>query len=249
MLIFRRIFNFEQAKVEQLEKRLNQRYVPGPSFPLQATLHYGGRDFSAKILDIASNGVGVLVAPGTALAAGHHLRLSLMLEKHRLEIDARIAHLNPRENGIYLGLGLLFGEFELQKSFLQLMQPVAIGQSLQPMSADRVIQDEPELTKQIYIGEPDSLLSIRMENKPGLPLHSFDFRMHDYFCRGVMQKGQTDIYPLESIDPYGARLTNPVFETSGGLHDEIQQLFRWVVPNLTSVIPENAREFLKKFAG
>lgn len=248
MLIFRRIFNFEQAKVEQLEKRLNQRYAPGPSFPLQAILHVAGRDISTKIVDISSNGVGVLVAPGTALAAGHHLRLSLMLEKHRLEIEARIAHLKPRENGIYLGLGLLFGEFELQKTYLQLMQPVAIGQSLQPMAADRVIQDEPELTKQIYIGEPDSLLTVRAENKPDLPLHSFDFRMHDYFCRGILQKGKPEAYPLESIDPYGAKLANPVFETSGGLHDEIQQLFRWVVPNLTTTIPGNVREFLRKFA-
>lgn len=249
MLIFRRIFNFEKAKVEQLERRLNQRYALGPAFPLQATLHNAGRDHSTKILDISSNGVGALVAPGTALAAGHHLRADLQLGPHRLEIEARIAHLHPRENEVYLGLGLIFGEFELQKTYLQLMQPVVIGQSLKPMSPDLIIQDEPMFTKQVFIGEPDSLLTVRAEQTPGQPLHSFDFRMHDYYCRGVMQKGQAEAYALESIDPYGAKLTNPVFETSGGLHDEIHQLFRWVVPNLTSTIPDNVREFLRKFAG
>lgn len=249
MLIFRRIFNFEQDKVEQLEKRLNLRYALGADFPLQATLQYSGRDYFPKIIDISSNGVGVLVPPGTALAAGYHLRLALQLGPHRLEIEARIAHLNVRENGIYLGLGLVFGDFEVQKSFMQLMQPVVIGQSLQPMPAQRVIQDEPQFTKQAFFGEPDSLLTVRTEKTSGHPLHSFDFRMYDYFCRGVMQKGAADAYPLESMDPYGAKLANPVFETSGGLHDEIHQLFRWVVPNLTNAIPDDVREFLKKFAG
>ena len=249
MLIFRRIFNFEKAKVEQLEKRLNQRYAIGPAFPLEATLHYAGRDYSVKILDVSSNGVGVLVAPGTALAAGHNIRVDLVLGQHQLEIEARIAHLKPRENGIYLGLGLIFGEFELQKTYLQLLQPVVIGQSLKPMVPELVMQDEPLFVKQIFIGEPDSLLTVRAEQTAGQPLQSFDFRMHDYFCRGVLQKGQAEAYALESIDPYGAKLANPVFETSGGLHDEIHQLFRWVVPNLTSTIPDKVQDFLRKFAG
>jgi len=249
MLIFRRIFNFEQAKVEQLEKRLNLRYTLGPDFPLQATLHYAGRDYFPKVIDISSNGFGVLVAPGTTLAAGYHLRLTLVLGPHRLEIDARIAHLNVRDDGIYLGLGLVFGDFEAQKSFMQLMQPVVIGHSLQLMPPERVIQNEPMFTKQVFSGEPDSLLTVRAEKTLGHPLHSFDFRMHDYYCRGVLQKGRAEAYPLESMDPHGVKLANPVFETSGGLHDEIHQLFRWVVPNLSNSIPDNVREFLRKFAG
>jgi hypothetical protein len=249
MLIFRRIFNFEKAKVEQLEKRLNLRYAIGSTFPLQVTLRSNGRDYSAKVLDVSSNGIGVLVAPGTSLAAGHHLRADLVLGPHRLEINARIAHLQARENGIYLGLGLVFEEFELQKTYLQLLQPVVIGQSLKPMNPGLVTQDEPQFFKQIYIGEPDSLLTLRAEQKPGQPLQSFDFRMNEYFCRGIMQKGQAETYALESIDPDGAKLANPVFETSGGLHDEIRQLFRWVVPNLANTVPENVHEFLRKFAG
>lgn len=249
MLIFRRIFNFEQAKVEQLEKRLNLRYALGPDFPLQATLHNAGRDHSIKLVDISSNGIGVLVAPGSGLLAGHHLRVDLVLGAHRLAIEARIAHVHDRENEVYLGLGLVFGDFEVQKSYMQLMQPVVIGQSLQLMPAERVIQDESQFTKQVYFGEPDSLLTVRAVKTPGLPLHSFDFRMYDYFCRGVMQKGAKEAYPLESRDADGTRKGEPIFETSGGLHDEIHQLFRWVVPNLTSTIPDNVREFLRKFAG
>src|SRR5436853_6300838 len=151
MSIFRRIFNFEKAKVEQLEKRQNQRYTPGSDFPLQAKAHYAGRDYAAKIQDLSSNGIGLIVARDPALAAGLHVHVELTLGQHKLEIDARIAHLKPRDDGIYLGLGLVFGEFELQKSYLQLLQPIVIGQSLKPMAPDRVIQEDPRFIKQVFI--------------------------------------------------------------------------------------------------
>ena len=248
MLIFRRIFNFEKAKVEQLEKRQNQRYEPSRDFPLQAKAYYAGREYAAKILDLSSNGIGLVVARDPALAAGLHLHVELTLGPHKLEIEARIAHLKPREDGLYLGLGLVFNEFELQKTYLQLLQPVVIGQSLKPMAADRVIQDDPRFIKQVFIAEPDSLLTVRMEATPGSPLHSFELMMLDSFCRGVMRQGTTAPYALESREENSASQGKPVFETSGGLHDEIRQLFRWTLPNLSSSVPENVRAFLQRFA-
>ena len=245
MLIFRRIFNFEKAKVEQLEKRQNQRYVPGPGFPLQAKLYYAGRDYAAKIQDLSSNGIGLVVARDPALAAGLHLHVELTLGQHKLEIEARIAHLKPREDGFYLGLGLVFGEFELQKSYLQLLQPIVIGQSLKPMVADPFIQDDPRYNKQVFIGEGDSLLTVRQEATPGGPMHSFEFMMHDSFCRGIMRQGTTAPYALESREDGGAK---PVFETSGGLHDEVRLLFSWTLLNLSPSVPDKIRAFLERFA-
>lgn len=248
MLIFRRIFNFEKAKVEQLEKRQNQRYVPNRAFPLQAKVHYAGRDYAAAIQDLSSNGIGLVVAQDPALAAGLHLHVELTLGQHKLEIEARIAHLKPRDDGVYLGLGLVFGEFELQKSYLQLLQPVVIGQSLKPMVADPFIQDDPRYIKQVFIGEADSLLTVRTEATPGNPPHSFEFMMLDTFCRGIMRQGTAAPYALESREE-GARPGEPIFETSGGLHEEVRQLFRWTLPNLSLAVPENVRAFLQRFAG
>ena len=70
MLIFRRIFNFEKAKVEQLEKRQNQRYEPGANFPLQAKVFYAGREYAARIQDLSSNGLGLIVPRDPALSSG-----------------------------------------------------------------------------------------------------------------------------------------------------------------------------------
>ncbi len=249
MLIFERIFNFEKAKVEQLEKRLNLRYTPGPGFPLCGTVHHGGRDYSAKILDVSSNGVGVLVALDTGITAGYHLRVDLGLGQHRLEIEARIAHLEPREEGLYLGLGLVFPKFELQKTYLQLLQPVVIGQTLQLMAADRVIQNEPRFSKQVFTGDPDVLLTMRREQMAGTPLHSFEFQLPDSFCRGILRQGTVAPYALESLEANTAEQSQAVFETSGGLHDEIRQLYRWILPNLSPAVPDDIRVFLQRFAG
>lgn len=88
------------------------------------------------------------------LPAGHHLSLTLQLAHHRLEIEARIAHLESRPEGWALGLGLVFPKFEVQQAYLQLLQPVVIGQSLQPMAYDRVVQDDPQFFKRVFLGNP-----------------------------------------------------------------------------------------------
>ncbi|MBI2813303.1 MAG: PilZ domain-containing protein [Opitutae bacterium] len=249
MLLFKRIFKFEKAKVEQLEKRLNQRYVPGPGFPLRATLRYGGRDSSAKILNMSGNGIGVQVRNKPDLPAGMHLRADLQMEQHRIELNARIAHVDARDGGFALGLGFVFEDFESQKSYMQLIQPVVIGQSLQPMAIDRVVQDDPQFFKRIFVGESDSLLTVKLAMSPVDPLHSFEFRMLDYFCRGSMDAGGNQTYALESRDATEEATGQPVFETSGGTHDEIRQLFRWILPNLTEAVPEDFRAFMQRFAG
>jgi len=249
VLLFKRIFKFEKATVEQLEKRLTQRYVPGPAYPLQATVRYGGRDYAAKIQNISATGTGVLVKAQPDLPAGHHLSLTLQLAHHRLEIEARIAHLESRPEGWALGLGLVFPKFEVQQAYLQLLQPVVIGQSLQPMAYDRVVQDDPQFFKRVFLGESDSILTVRLAHSPVDPLHSFELRMLDYFCRGGTAAGTGAPYVLESKDATGAPPGQLVFETSGGTHDEIRQLFRWILDNLTPAVPEDIRAFMQRFAG
>ncbi|MSU47916.1 MAG: hypothetical protein EXS37_02315 [Opitutus sp.] len=249
MLFFRRIFDFEKAKVaEQLEHRLNRRYALGAAFPLQATLTVEGRDWPAEVQNVSGGGVGLLVGSDAAVTDGQTARVRLVLADHLLEIDARLAHRKPHEKGIYCGIGLNFGDSSVQKAYLQLLQPIIIGQSLKPVPADRVIQNEPQFIKQVYRGESDSVLTVWLANTTGTPLHSFEFQMHDYFCRATLQFGVLEVYALETVDSPKAKMTNPIFDTTGGLEGEIRQLFRWIVPNLAQVVPDNIRVMLQGFA-
>ena len=249
VLLFHRIFNFKKAKVAQLEQRLNTRYTPGPAFPLQAKLSVAGHDWPAKVQNISGNGVGLLIGRAATVATGQSARVQLVFNDLRLEIDARLAHVKPQEKGVYCGTGLNFGDFTVQKAYLQLLQPIAIGQSLLPVPPDRVIQNEPQFIKQVYRGEADCVLTVWLAMTMGTPVHSFEFRMHDYFCRAKMQTGVLEASQLEATDSHKAKLTNPVFDTTGGLQDEIRQLFRWIVPNLSDAIPDDVRAVLQGFAG
>lgn len=249
MLIFRRIFNFEKAKVEQLEQRLNQRYTPGAAFPLQVQLSLAPYNWKpAKVLNISGNGLGLLLAREDMVNHPREARVQLRLDHHKLELPAKLAHVRPDEKGVFCGIGLKFDDFPAQQTYLQLLQPIAIGQSLHPVAADRIIQNEPQFIKQIYRGEGDSVLTVWLEMTMGTPLHSFEFRMSDYFCRAMMGTGVLEAYTLESIESHTAKLSNPVFDTSGELHDEIRQLFKWIVPNLSAAVPDDVRAFLQKFA-
>jgi hypothetical protein len=249
VLIFRRIFNFEKAKVEQLEQRLNQRYTPGAGFPLQVLLSLAPYNWKpAKVLNISGNGLGLLLTKEDKVLNPQAARVQLLLDGHKLEIPAKLAHVRPHEKGVFCGIGLKFDDFLDQKAYLQLLQPISIGQSLQPLAADRIIQNEPQFIKQIYRGEGDSVLIVWLEMTMGTPLHSFEFRMNDYFCRAMMGTGVLEAYTLESTESHKAKLSTPVFDTSGDLHDEIRQLFKWIVPNLSSAVPDDVRAFLQKFA-
>lgn len=252
MLFFRRIFNFKKSQVAQVaEKRRNIRYTPGAAFPLQAYLSLDHHDWQpAKGLNLSGNGLGLLLPDHEAkAAAGQDAAVKLVLGGSELVLAGRVAHLEPHIHGLYCGLDLEFADFPAQKAYLQLLEPVAIGQSLQAVPAERVVQNEPQFIKQVFRGEGDCVLTVWLTTTPGTPLHSFEFQMHDCFCRADVQSGVLEAYQREKADSHKGKLSNPVFDLSGGLRDEIRQLFRWIVPNLSPTVPDDVRAYLQRFAG
>lgn len=248
MLLFRRIFNFEKPKVDQMEQRLNHRYTPGAAFPLQAWLVTGGKEWPAKVLNLSGNGIALLVEAAAKPATGLPVRVRVSMSDHQQTLDAKLAQVRSDPKGMYCGIGLLFRDFPEQKTWLQLLQPVAIGQSLQAVPAERVVQNEPQFIKQVFRGDEHSVLTIWLDKSFGTPLHSFEFQMHEYFCHADAQSGVLEAYTREAADSHKGKMSNPVFDTEGDLHAEIRQLFRWILPNLSRDIPDDVRAFLQRFA-
>lgn len=250
MLLFRRIFNFEKPKVVELaDLRRDRRYVPGAAFPLQAWLVHGTTEFPAKVENLSGNGLGLhLTGPKPDIPDGGTVKVRLVIGDFRLTPAARVAHLRPADRGHHCGLILLLPDFPEQKAYQQLLQPVVIGQSLRPVPPERVPQNEPQFIKQVYRGEENSALTVWLEKSFGTPLHSFEFETHDYFCRADARLGVLEAYVREATDSHKGKLSNPVFDPSGGLNDEIRQLFRWILPNLSREVPDDVRAFLQRFA-
>lgn len=250
MLLFKRIFNFEKSTIAGMsEQRLNQRYTPGESFPLQASLQFEGRDWPARIVNISGYGLGLFLGQHDAAAAkGQTGSVLLTLDHLRLKIPGRIAHAVRLDRGLSCGFGLLEVDYLRQKSYLQLIQPIAIGQSLRPVPPELIAQNEPQLIRQDFRDDADSLLTVWREISPGSPLHSFEFRMHDYFCKADAQNAVLKAYLRQATDSHKGKLSNPVFAHSSGLHDEIRKLLGLILPNLSAAVPEDLKSFLRKFA-
>lgn len=250
MLLFRRIFDFQKSDVQQfVDQRLNRRYTPGRTFPLRASLVEGGKEAAAQIHDLSASGLALITERGAAPAPGKDLRVRLTLPPYVLELKGVAAHFRPVDDGMLCGMSLVFDDFTQLKSYLQLLQPVSIASTLQAVDPARVQQNEPQFIKQVFRGESDSVLSVWLEKRLGTPLHSFEFRMHDYFVRAEASIGVLEVFLREQIEAtHKGKITTPVFDTSGAASAEIRQLFRWVVLNLPPEIPDDVRVFMQRMA-
>jgi hypothetical protein len=153
-----------------------------------------------------------------------------------------------RVGSVLCGLAVEFGDFAQRKGYLQLLQPIAIGSSLEPVDPQLVEQNEPRFTKAVFRGEFDSVLSVWRESAAGGAIHNFELTMHEYLVRGEAHVRVLEVFHRSQTErPPQMKVSAPVFDLSGGVNDEVRQLFCWVVPNLPAGFPEDIRGFLKQF--
>jgi len=236
----RHFLGFAKDHISLLNHRLNQRYKPGSDFPLKTTLYLSGGAWTVVVQNMSGTGLGVLVDPPAPLAVGQSARVGLELDRHHLDIRARIAHLQPRDDGVLAGMELKFDDFRTQKTYLELLHPVVIGQSLHPVNVHLVAQDEPGFIKQLYQGQSDFSLLVRREDAAGEPLHSVEFRMSDYSWRVSRPPDAPPGWtppPATSDEPK----PEPIYDSAGGLHFEVHDLFRWIAFNLSGAVPDDVR--------
>lgn len=250
VLLFRRIFDFQKAEVPRVEQRLNRRYTPGRTFLLRAELRTPRGWQAAPIRNLSATGLALAAGNGAMPAPGGTADLRVSLGEHVLNLMARAAHARPENDDTVCGFELLFADFALQKAWLQLLQPVALGGTLAAVDPALVRQNEPEFIKQVYSGEADSVLSVWLARTAGTPLHSFEFRTRDFFVRaGEPARRMEVFFREEQEDTRKGRITRPVFDVAGDASEEVRQLFRWVVPNIPDTIPDDIRTFLRLIAG
>ena len=247
VLFFRRIFKFEKEQVAQLEaakdNRLNLRYKPGSSFPLHAYVHLARYEWKpSKILNISGTGLSLLTAREAKAAAGQELKVQLVLGKYELVLEGQLSHTALREKGRHCGVALKFADFKEKQAYLQLLQPILIGQSLEALPADDVVQDQPQFIKQAWRGAENSALTVWLAKTFGTPFHRFEFQVHEYFCGADMVSSELQIGLRPAAD-------QPVSTPTPALREEIRQLFRWIPHNLSSAVPDDVRAFMQHFTG
>jgi hypothetical protein len=231
-----------------MEQRLTTRYTPSDAFPLQAWLLTEGSETPAKILDISGNGVGLLLEPDALPAEGDAVKVRLRFGAHQQLVDGRVVQLRPEGAKAYCGIGLKFPDLLARKTYLQLLQPIAIGQSLQPVPAEQVVQTEPALTKRSFRGDDQSQLTVWYDQSADPAIQRFEFRTMEYFCQLDRASGVLEIQSHADGGAGVGKSSNPVFDISGNLQAEVRQLFRWTLPNLAPGVPDDVRAFLQQYA-
>lgn len=253
MLLFRRILNFRRGAIAAQEKRRAERYPVGAHFPLSAALTLVGgpaaaarRSWKGVVVDLSSSGASLSLAPSFAAGRGDACMLALELESYLLDLPARIAHCRTHKDHVRCGLEIALSDYRLQKPYLQLLEPLSLGQSLRPLPARLVRQETPGQHAEAYSGEGDAKLTLWRDQPEGRIL-GFEFRLHGLFVRGAAGGGELQTMSSEGWrSDVGGSYSVPSFGISVPHQTEIRRLLRWTAANLTPAVPADVPKFLAR---
>ena len=261
MSLFKRILNFTKETAPPSDLRGAPRHAVGQTFPFKAVMtlaaHEGegnpiegdeqGQDWAGRLTSLSSTGASIQLHAAAAAIRRETCHFNLSLDGYLLEIPGTVAHFRCYPQHALCGFSFKFPSFDVQKSYLQVLEPVAIGASLAPVDAKQVKQDAPGLLKEQFSGH-NSVLTIWRQD-PGGELHGFDLRMQEYGVR--WSEGQTELQtygvaPTEA--PVGKKPAPPpvYIKLTDAQQEEVRWLFCLAVPNLNKSVPQDVRKFLGK---
>lgn len=249
MLLFKKILNFKGPGGIG-DKRGATRHPVGAKYPLKAKVTLVGRDgegnvlkaddnramdWGGQLVNMSAGGVSIRLHPAAMGERGENCRLKLEIDHRLFEIDGSVAHFWSGPQHATVGIALNFPDSHTQKAFRQLVEPVAVGSSMEPV--DKVKQDVEGLKKEQYLSDEENVLSV-WRDAAGQNIEHFELRTHGFYIRG---SAQTPTLQLGSLTTGKTNLT-PTQAT------EVRELFKLIIPNLPKGVPADVRAFLERFA-
>lgn len=257
MLLFKRILNFSKATVNAGDKRQLQRYTVGGPFPFKTIVtligHDGegnplsngskGQDWAGRLSNLSATGASIQLHSAAVGIRGESCIFKIRLDEYRLDIPGTVAHFRPYQHYALCGLSFIFPNFETEKAYLQLLEPVSIGASLSAVELKKVRQDTAGLVKEQYVGTGNSKLNVWRQS-PTDRIYSFDFLMNDYGVR--WSEGMTEVEPYGVNRPpeSGKKTAAPFLHLTAAQLEEVRWLFCLAVPNIAKAVPADVRKFL-----
>lgn len=262
-MLFKKILDFQKTDGGLLDKRGARRYPVGAKYPLKAKITLSARDSEGKaspggkgapmdwggqLANLSNTGLSLRLHPAAVAAGGEDCVIKLELDNRLYEHAATVAHFRTAAQYVTCGIVLKFADSYTRKAYLQLMEPVVIGSTLEPVAGSKVKQDLPGLVKEQYAGDSDSLLNI-WRDASGKNPKLFELLVHDYSIMGNTELPGIKI-SLRDGAKAGKRASRPAFPVAlpPSLKAEVRQLFQLIVPNLSRSVPAEVRKFLELFA-
>ncbi len=251
MLFFERILNAATGSKASREKRRQSRYALNPAFPLRAVLCLTGRDtfgnplkasddkgwdWKGQLVNFSSTGVQMALPPAALAARGDDCQLKLTLERYQLVIPSRVAHLKEHRDHVMFGLELNLTESETRRAYRQLVDLVAIGASFKLNKSEST--DDSGYRVELYGGrEAKAMLTVWRDSAKQM-VSAFELKVMEFYIRGTSKNRK-----LKYFCRGAENKLNPVPIAQ---HAEMQRLFRWILPNLTTAVPADVQDFMKQ---
>jgi hypothetical protein len=111
-----------------------RRFNLSDASPLKRSLATPSRQVAALIRDLSSTGVGFGLPTSThSLAAGQTCVVQLGIEDLMLELNAKVSRVLDTNTGSTIGTDLTNNDHPTRRNLAQLLEPIEIGASLQPI--------------------------------------------------------------------------------------------------------------------
>jgi hypothetical protein len=251
VLLFKRILDFKQAALARLrDKRKGVRHAVGPGFPLKGTVSLRGGastacDWSGALANLSTTGVSLLLPPAAITTRGEKTVLRLTIEQHLLLLPCVVAHFRVLSTHAVCGLTLAPSDFTSQKAFFQLLEAVRIGASMAPVKPAVPARSPPGLVLEQYRADAKSRLAVWRQAAGG-QIDSFELVIDNHCLRGEAAGPTLEVYARQAAGGTGKTArSDPAYNLSAGVTEEVRQLFRWVLANLTKAVPADVPAFMQ----
>ena len=260
--LFKYLFNFKGGAFLKRDKRRAPRYPVGDAFPVKGIVSLCSSDskgnplpaelqtwqnWSGRLINLSNGGASIQLAASALATRGQICRFKLSLDGQQIEMEGQIAYFRTFNQYSLCGLSFTYPNEATQKTYLQLLEMVMIGASVEPAAKGLFGKDSKGLAKEVYQGKNKTRLSVWRNNSSGSVSH-FEFRIHEHYMRGSAQNFKLEIDTVEGVN--GLAQTEPANagqKLTPAQAAEVRQMFRWVVTNLPKSVPGHVKKFLEMF--
>jgi hypothetical protein len=252
--LFKSILDIKHDVLAKLrDKRRSPRYSVGPNFPLKATINLVGScalggssglgcDWTGRVVNISPNGIGMHIPPAAITVCGEKSVVTLTLENHTLAIPCTVSHLRVQGGHALCGVSLQFNDFTTQKGYLQLVETVRTGATLTSFEPKNPERNPSGMVREEYRAENKAVLT-NWRDSQSKRLDSFELLLGEHRVKSAAEPPALEVSPRQKEGKSDKGAVSP------SVIDEVRQLFRWVVPNLSKTIPDDLRKLMETTSG
>lgn len=256
MSIFDGLFNFSERKVQEIERRMEGRYIPDEHYPFKASIFINKKKYTSKIENISRSGIRLSVSFNKELLDwGDKLTIFFELENLEFELITKVIYSDEdivNSNHIFLGLKIDDSNDIHLKEYYQAIFPVVAGRSIKYLHEDSFYDAKNEVYKKTYPSEFDSVLIMWVSKKEDDPdyIRGFEIITNQLIFRGKYENLKLEMFKDTNIyDSLKERISNHNSGIPLNANEKKSAFlfYKWFLLHLSSEFSEEKIRFLKSF--